>query len=305
MLEERDHWAEELRKQVELHHSDTKKFLRDPDNDDNLVRAIRSSYISGLMAQNKKRERRAISDDEDQEDRRGRKANRRETESSERPRTRRREETPQRGNKGRFGRRDVTPQREDKSAFSQTPRRSFRGKNRSRSGSEQAMTPRRDTRGQSSNIIRGGTSSVLKSDAVKKFSPGERMSKKDEDGQGQKLMKIDDQQKNQMKVIADMDWPIEEFNSFLSGATEKLQEAQMAAIESKQFRQLIDQIPMEVREIYKLPVSGASYALAQTQAKKTIKQIETMVTDVKAAFKDFDQDGDGYILTRSSGISPK
>ena len=96
MLKDRDHWAEELRKQIDKHHQDIKKFVRNPDDDDCLVQAIVSSYLTGLMTQNQKRERHTISDDEEKDDRRRQNRRRASESDSENRRKRRRQESPKR-----------------------------------------------------------------------------------------------------------------------------------------------------------------------------------------------------------------
>ena len=288
MLKERDQWAEELRKQIDRHHPDVKQFLRNPDDDENLVQAIVSTYMSQLMTQSKKRERHTISDDEGEV-----------KQKYSRQDDRRREESPPRSSRATFSqtpKRRTSPRRESKAPFGQTPKR----KVRNRSSSVEPATPKADTKlAKLARTIKEDRDNTNKDKDKKRSRSSQVLKRRTEKSSSSKAENTKD------FGALGVDWPIEDFNDFIMQATERMQEAQMAAMETKQFRELIDRIPIEVRESYNLPISVASYAIAQTQAKKTIKQIEDMVIDVKEAFKDQTRKGDENLVSKKDEKSSR
>ena len=296
MLKDRDHWAEELRKQIDKHHQDIKKFVRNPDDDDCLVQAIVSSYLTGLMTQNQKRERHTISDDEEKDDRRRQNRKRASESDSENRRKRRRQESPR---------------PTSKATFSQTPQRRIGNARETRSASHDRGTPRATSRlaalAEELKDKRGSDNVAANKDRDSRAAAAiaERREKKRTQEKSMEKEKKDAKEVNDKSNIGDPAWPIEEFNDFVLKATERMQEAQMAAMETTQFRELIDRIPLEVRKAYKLPVSVASYAIAQTQAKKTIKQIEDMVSNVTKAYSSLGPTGSSSSRGVSNQANPK
>ena len=64
-LSARDHWADQLHSQAELHNADIKAFVREPSSDSKLVKAIVASYLDAFAHREKTHTQRGIFDDDD------------------------------------------------------------------------------------------------------------------------------------------------------------------------------------------------------------------------------------------------
>jgi hypothetical protein len=92
------------------------------------------------------------------------------------------------------------------------------------------------------------------------------------------------------------EWPIEEFSAFLLEAQAATSNAEIAALEAKSFKELIDRIPISIRKYAGLPVSAASYEIAQKNAEQTSNGISKLVMEVQNAFR---KSGEAFVRSKT------
>ena len=261
VMTERNHWSEELRKQSQSHSEDTLKFMRDPKNDDMLLNAIAKAYRKAFMSNRDDQPHRGLSED------------------SEAP--------PASVYAGSDDDMIRAPQ---SSRFGM-----MRDRNHARSQEQPVFGRKRHISLSRSPARRKSRSPAPAPSSQRAFrvSMGKKAKRTESSPlrDERPLRPASQGVQDNAKAVAGKGfdkaaWPIEEFNEFLSKAKARVTEANLAEMECREFKTLIDRIPLCVRKTFALPVDTGSCMVALANAQQTAKQIEQMVKDVTAAFKE-------------------